>query len=148
MKRLATRLAWMLGAWLLICTWSSCGRTHTQQLLLHKTWHVVDVTPPDNGNFDIEAVRAAEQMKNGFYRDANFTFLKNGLFVSDFNGKRDTGRYTISPGGKIISLYPLQGNRIYEQIHILELSDSVLSFSTVMANFHMVLHLKAKPINP
>ncbi|MBX5438515.1 MAG: hypothetical protein IRZ29_03120, partial [Thermoflavifilum sp.] len=128
---------------LLISCLLGCGKTHTRKLLLHKTWHVINVTPPENGSFDIEAARAAEEMKNGFYRNASFTFLDNGLFFTNFNGKIDTGRYEINPGGKIISLYPLQGNKIYEQIQIQELNDSTLSFTTVMANFHMVLHLKA-----
>lgn len=143
MKRLLQKQLVLLCELVLITCMLGCGKTHTRKLLLHKTWHVVDVTPPENGNFDIEASRAAEEMKNGFYRNASFTFLDNGLFFTNFNGKIDTGRYEINPGGKIISLYPLHGNKIYEQIQIRELHDSTLSFTTIMANFYMVLHLKA-----
>ncbi|MBX6379871.1 MAG: hypothetical protein IRZ01_04220 [Thermoflavifilum aggregans] len=143
MKIMFQQQVLLLFGFALIIGLLGCGKAHTRKLLLHKTWHVVDVTPPENGNFDIEASRAAEEMKNGFYRNASFTFLDNGLFFTDFNGKTDTGRYAINPGGKIISLYPLRGNKIYEQIRIRELNDSTLSFTTVMANFDMVLHLKA-----
>ncbi|SFV34214.1 hypothetical protein [Thermoflavifilum thermophilum] len=143
MKIMLQQQVLLLLGFALITGIMGCGKAHTRKLLLHKTWHVINVTPPENGSFDIEATRAAEEMKNGFYKNASFTFLDNGLFFTDFNGKTDTGRYEINPGGKIISLYPLHGNKIYEQIRIRELNDSILSFTTVMANFDMMLHLKA-----
>lgn len=120
---------------------SSCGRSRTSKLLLQKKWEVYDVTPPA-GIFNIEDNNRADDLKNGFYKGAWFRFLPDSIFIGCFQGKADTGKYHISRNGKTISLYPRHGGTMYEQIQIQQLTPSKLEFKTVLADFHMVLHLK------
>lgn len=121
---------------------ASCGRSRTEKLLLDKTWRVYDVTPPQTGTFDVDASNEAEELKNGFYKNASFEFQTSGIFIATFSGKPDSGKFRIGYDGKIISLYPLHGDKIYEQIDIQRLTDSTLDFNTLMAKFDMTLHLK------
>lgn len=134
MKRLLLLLA-VLGL-------VSCGREQTRKKLLDKVWRVVDVTPPANGTFDVEATNEAEDLKNGFYRHATFEFRSGGLFRTRFSGKPDSGNYQISFDGTILSLYPLHGTKMYEQIRILRLTKHEFDFNTVLSRFYMTLHLK------
>jgi hypothetical protein len=120
----------------------SCGRAKTERLLLNKKWEVYNVTPPGN-TFNIEESNRAQELKSGFYRDAWFKFLPDSIFVASFGGKADTGRYEISRSGKIIALYPKGGSKMYEQMQLQQLTSEKVSFNTVIANFHMILHLKA-----
>lgn len=131
------------AALLLFClAATSCGRSETAKLLQHKKWEVYDVTPP-GGTFSIEASNRAEELRDGFYKNAWFRFLPDGLFIASFHGRADSGKYRISTGGKTISLYPEHGSRMYEQIQIRQLTRDRFSFNTLIADFHMVLHLKA-----
>lgn len=121
---------------------SSCGRSLTEKLLLNKKWEVYDVTAP--GNFDIETYNRAQDLKNGFYKNAWFQFLHDSLFITSFGGKLDSGKYHINTGGQTISLYPLQGGKMYEQIQIQKLNSHSLDFNTLISDFNMTLHLKAE----
>lgn len=123
-------------------TAASCGRSRTESLLVGKTWRVTDVTPPP-GVFNVEEANRAEELKDGFYRGAWFRFLADSVFVASLGGKTDTGRYHINATGKVISLYPKGSARMYEQIRIRELTAARFSFNTVLADFHLVLHLEA-----
>jgi hypothetical protein len=120
----------------------SCGRAKTERLLWNKKWVVYNVTPPGNA-FNIEESNRAQELKSGFYRDAWFKFLPDSVFVASFGGQADTGRYEISGNGKVIALYPKGGSKMYEQMQLQQLTAQRLSFNTVIANFHMILHLKA-----
>ncbi len=122
---------------------SSCGLKKTEELLMNKRWKVYDVTPPP-GRFNIEQSNRAKELKNGFYRDAWFEFLPDSVFVASFSGKADTAKYVIRSGGDAISLYPRYGNKIYEQIEIVQLTEDTLKFKT--ASFNMTLHLKTLPL--
>ncbi len=128
-----------------VCLLSSCGRMRTEKLLMNKRWLVYDVTPPA-GTFNIEKSNRAKELKNGFYKNAWFEFLSDSLFVASFGGKTDTGKYAIRAGGKAVSLFPRYGHTIYEQIKIKELKRDRLQFTTQIADFHMLLHLKASPL--
>jgi hypothetical protein len=121
----------------------SCGRARTEKLLLNKTWQVYDVTPPPGGGFNVEESNRAQELKEGFYKNTWFKFLPDSIFIASFNGKADSGKYHIGSDGKVIALYPKQGNKMYEQIQVQQLTDTRLSFNTVIADFHLVLHLKA-----
>ncbi|HVB02950.1 MAG TPA: hypothetical protein VNE41_04440 [Chitinophagaceae bacterium] len=121
----------------------SCGKGRTEKLLVDKQWRVTNVTPPANGNFDIEDENEAQQLKNSVYQNAWFEFTHYGIFMASFNGKLDSGDYKLNYNGKIISLYPLHGNRIYEQIQIQRLNSKELNFNTLIAHFYMTLHCKA-----
>lgn len=121
---------------------TSCGRSKTKKLLLNKKWEVYNVTPP-GGIFNVEQSNRAKELKDGFYKNAWFKFLPDSIFIASFSGKADSGKYHISAGGKTISLYPKQGNKIYEQIQIRKLTNNRLSFNTVIADFHLILHLKS-----
>lgn len=112
-------------------------------MLKGKKWEVYDVTPPA-GVFNIEDANRASDLKNGFYKDAWFKFLSGDVFVASFEGKADTGRYQISSNGKTISLYPKHGNKVYEQIQIQNLTRDKMDFNTIVADFNLVLHLKAE----
>lgn len=120
----------------------SCGRSKTKKLLLQKKWEVYDVTPPA-GVFNIEDANRASDLKQGFYKGAWFKFLPDSVFIASFGGKADTGKYSISLNGKQISLYPRHSETMYEQIQIRNLSAQQMEFNTVLANFHLVLHLKS-----
>lgn len=120
----------------------ACGKSRTEKLLWNKKWGVYNVTPPDNGTFDVEASDRAQELKNGFYKDTWFQFTEYGLFRASFGGKVDSGKYTISYDGQIISLYPLKGNKMYEQIQVKQLTRDKFDFNTVIADFHMTLHTK------
>lgn len=126
----------------LLIFWSSCGM-RTEKLLLNKKWEVYNVTPP-SGAFDLDAINRAEELKNGFYKNAWFQFLPDSVFITSFGNRLDTGKYVIRCAGKLIALYPKYGGRIYEEIQIQKLTSDKLLFNTVMADFHMTLHLKAK----
>jgi len=123
---------------------AACGKSRTEKLLLDKRWKVYDVTPPRTGVYDVDAANQAEELKNGFYKNAWFEFEQNGIFKADFAGKTDSGKFKISPGGGIISLYPLHSDKMYEQIQIQNLSDSTLRFNTLIAKFDMTLDLKTE----
>lgn len=120
----------------------ACGRAKTERLLLNKKWEVYDVTAP--GNFDIETYNRAQDLKNGFYKNAWFQFLPDSIFITSFSGKVDTGKYHINSGGQTISLYPLYGNKMYEEIQIQRLDAHFFDFNTLIADFNMTLHLKAE----
>lgn len=121
----------------------SCGRSKTEEMLKGKKWEVYDVTPPA-GAFNIEDANRASDLKNGFYKGAWFKFLPEGIFVASFEGKADTGRYQISSNGKMISLYPKNSDKVYEQIQIQHLTSNKMDFNTIVADFNLVLHLKAE----
>ncbi|MHB1922037.1 MAG: hypothetical protein ACYCOO_07350 [Chitinophagaceae bacterium] len=121
-----------------------CGKVKTSHLLENRIWVVQNITPPETMNFDIEAYNQAQDLKNGFYKNASFQFKKNGIFKATFNHIPDSGRFKVSWDGEIISLFPLTGGKSYEQIQIQQLNDSVLSFNTLIANFNMVINCKNK----
>lgn len=121
---------------------SACSKGHTEKLLWDKKWEVYNVTPPASDNFDLEAANRARDLKNGFYNGAWFQFTRYGLFRAAFGGKVDSGKYTISYDGKVISLYPLQGNKMYEQLQIQHLTKEQFDFNTVIADFKMTLHTR------
>lgn len=128
---------------LLLCgILASCGRSRTEKLLLQKKWEVYDVTPPP-GTFNIEDNNRASDLKNGFYKGAWFKFLPDSIFIASFEGKPDTGKYRISSDGKTIALYPHHSDKMYEQIQLRHLSADKMEFNTVIADFHLVLHLKS-----
>lgn len=124
---------------------TSCGKAKTEKLIMNKRWEVYDVTPPP-GLFSVEKSKRAKQLKNGFYKNAWFEFLPDSMFVASFGGKIDTAKYVIRFGGDAISLYPRYGDKIYEQIEIVKLTDEKLKFNTEVADFNMTLHLKAVPL--
>lgn len=121
---------------------ASCGRNKTKERLLNKKWEVYDVTPPE-GAFDIQDANRAKDLKNGFYKNAWFKFLPDSVFIAAFHGNPDTGKYVINFTGKTIALYPKGGNKMYEQIQIQKLTDDTFSFNTVVADFHLTLHLRS-----
>lgn len=121
---------------------ASCGKTKTEKLLVNKRWEVYDVTPPP-GPFNVEESNRAKELKNGFYKNAWFEFQQDSMFVASFGGSVDTAKYAIRSGGDAVSLYPRYGNKIYEQIEIVLLTADKLKFSTEVASFNMILHLKA-----
>ncbi|GAA4318813.1 hypothetical protein [Compostibacter hankyongensis] len=120
----------------------SCGKSSTEKKLWDKHWKVYDVTPPP-GIFDVEATHQAEDLKNGFYKNAWFQFTRDGVFRASFGGKADSGKYTISFDGKIISLYPWQGTKMYEQLRVLKLTPQQFDFNTILADFRMTLHTRS-----
>lgn len=121
----------------------SCGRAKTENLLLDKMWMVTDVTPPA-GTFNVEESNRAQDLKAGFYKDAWFKFLPDSIFVASIGGKTDTGRYHINSGGDAIRLYPAGGGKMYEQLQVQRLTANQFVFTTVIANFHLVLHLSTE----
>jgi hypothetical protein len=132
----------------LIClVLQSCGNRKTLAMLQDKYWKVTDVTPPARGNFDIEDQNQADELKQGVYRNAWFEFTGNGTFKASFDGKLDSGKYKLGANGRIISLYPLHADTVYEQIQIQRLDDHELDFNTLIARFYMTLHCQAIP-NP
>lgn len=132
---------------LLLVTLVSCGRAKTERMLLDKTWEVTDVTPPA-GAYNVEQANRARELKEGFYHGGWFRFLPDSVFVASLGGKTDTGRYRINGGGDVISLYPAGGGRMYEQIRIQYLTADRFRFTTVLADFHLVLHLRAAGAPP
>src|SRR5690242_11812442 len=67
---------------LMLClAFASCGRNQTAKLLQGKKWEVYDVTPP-GGTFSIEASNRAQELKDGFYKNAWFRFLPDGIFIA------------------------------------------------------------------
>ena len=123
----------------------ACGKNKTAWLLENKHWKVYNVTPPATGTFDIDAANEAEELKNGFYKNAQFEFVSNGIYRTTFGGKIDSGKFKINYDGKIISLYPLHGNKMYEQIQLQKLTDNEMNFNTLIADFYMTLNLKSSP---
>ncbi len=140
-KRPGARI--LLLALLLVA--SGCGKQRTLRLLTAKRWKVTNVTPPRNGNFDIEDQNQAQAYKEGVYRNAWFEFSPAGIFRASFDGKVDSGKYRVSGSGKLISLYPLHADTLYEQIQIQVLDTGELDFNTLIASFYMTLHCKPIP---
>lgn len=133
----------LLPVFLSLLLLAACGRARTEKLLTTTVWAVTDVTPPPGSGFNIEDKQRAEELKEGFYRGAWFRFLADSLFVAHFGNRTDTGKYAISASGKTIQLYPRQGGQMYEQLQILELTKDRLAFNTLLADFHLTLHLRA-----
>ncbi len=123
---------------------TACGKGRTEKQLLDKRWKVYDVTPPQTGVYDVDAANQADELKNGFYKNAWFEFEQNGIFKANFAGKTDSGKFKVSRDGEIISLYPLHSSKMYEQIQIQQLSASTLRFNTLIAKFDMTLDLKTE----
>lgn len=121
----------------------SCGRSKTEKLLLNKKWMVTDVTQPA-GNFNVEEANQARELKEGFYKNGWFKFLPDSVFIASLGGHTDTGKYHINLGGDAISLYPKSGGAMYEQIRVQRLSENKLVFNTIIADFHLVLHLSTQ----
>lgn len=124
---------------------TGCFQQRTLKDLAGKRWYVVNVTPPDQGGFNIEQFDRARDLKNGFYQGAWFYFGKDSLFQACFQGTVDTGKYALGRNGKVISLFPKTGGSMYEQIEIQSISDSTFEFNTVISSFRMTLHLKSYP---
>lgn len=138
----------LFSGYLLVCLLlllAGCFRERTWKLLEQKRWYVINVTPPDEGGFNIEMFDKAQALKNGFYKGAWFYFGKDSLFEACFQGKVDTGNYALQGNGRIISLFPKQGGAMYEQIQIQNISDSTFDFNTVISSFKMTLHLTTHP---
>jgi len=135
--------ACVLLALLAVAAVASCGRSKTTNLLLDKQWMVTDVTPP-SGTFNVEQSNRAQDLKAGFYKGAWFKFMPDSIFVASLGGRTDTGRYHINATGDVISLYPAGGGRMYEQLQIQRLTLNQFVFTTVIADFHLVLHLSTE----
>lgn len=144
MKALRDLSSVIIPAFLLLLL-TGCFRARTRKLLEQKRWYVVNVTPPDEGGFNIEMFDKARDLKNGFYKGSWFYFGKDSLFEACFQGKIDTGKYALGADGRVLSLFPKKGGPIYEQIQIQQLSDSTFDFNTVISSFKMTLHLKTRP---
>lgn len=117
--------------------------TQTKKLLVNKTWKVIDVQVPKEIPFDVQNYDQAAALKNGFYKNASFEFKPDGTFIATFQNKPDTGRYRVTNNGHSVELRPQKGNKVYEHLEIVEISQEELAFKTLIdKDFKFILLCK------
>jgi hypothetical protein len=121
----------------------ACGSGKTNGLLQHKKWKVYDVTVPPSDPYNNVQVTQAKDLKSGYYSDAYYQFLNNGLFIATIGGQPDSGRYKLLSNGRIISITAANGLRSSEHlVEVTKLSETEFDMKVKSGDYHFVLHTR------
>lgn len=122
---------------------AGCGSGNAEALLKNKKWKVFDVTVPAKDPYDNLQVGQAKDLKNGYYSDAYYQFLDDGLFIATIAGVPDSGRYQLLSNGKVISVTGASGSRKAEHlVEVEELTETKFSMKVRSGDYHFILHTK------
>lgn len=126
-----------------IITLMACGSGKTNTLLKNKKWKVYDVTIPAKDGYNAVQVTQAKDLKNGYYSDAYYQFLDNGLFIATIAGQPDSGRYKLLSNGSIISITAANGDRKAEHlVEVVKLSDELFDMKVESGDYHFILRTR------
>jgi len=126
-----------------IITLMSCGSGKTNTLLKNKKWKVYDVTIPAKDGYNAVQVTQAKDLKNGYYSDAYYQFLDDGLFIATIAGQPDSGRYKLLSNGSIISITAANGDRKAEHlVEVVKLSDELFDMKVESGDYHFILRTR------
>ncbi|SIN67030.1 hypothetical protein [Chitinophaga niabensis] len=121
----------------------ACGSGKTNTLLKNKKWKVYDVTIPAKDGYNAVQVTQAKDLKNGYYSDAYYQFLDNGLFIATIAGQPDSGRYNLLSNGSIISITAANGDRNAEHlVEVVKLSDELFDMKVASGDYHFILRTR------
>jgi len=124
-------------------TLMACGSGKTNTLLKNKKWKVYDVTIPAKDGYNAVQVTQAKDLKNGYYSDAYYQFLDNGLFIATIAGQPDSGRYNLLSNGSIISITAANGDRNSEHlVEVIKLSDELFDMKVASGDYHFILRTR------
>lgn len=122
---------------------AACSSGKTNELLQHKKWKVYDVSVPASEPYNNVQVTQANDLKNGYYSDAYYQFLDNGLFIATIAGRPDSGRYKLLSNGRIISITAANGQRSTEHlIEVTKLNESEFNMKVQSGEYHFILHTR------
>jgi hypothetical protein len=121
----------------------ACGSGKTNTLLKNKKWKVYDVTIPAKDGYNAAQVIQAKDLKNGYYSDAYYQFLDDGLFIATIAGQPDSGRYTLLSNGSIISITAANGDRKAEHlVEVVKLNDELFDMKVASGDYHFILRTR------
>lgn len=121
----------------------ACGSGKTDALLKNKKWKVYDVTIPAKDGYNAVQVTQAKDLKDGYYSDAYYQFLDNGLFIATIAGKPDSGRYKLLSNGGIISITAANGARNAEHlVEVVKLDDELFDMKVASGEYHFILRTR------
>ena len=122
---------------------SACGSGKTGELLRDKKWKVYDVSVPASDPYNNIQVTQAKDLKNGYYSDAYYQFLPDGLFIATIAGQPDSGRYKLLSNGRIISITAANGSRNSEHlIEVTDLNENEFDMKVKSGDYHFILHTR------
>lgn len=121
----------------------ACGSGKTDTLLRNKKWKVYDVTIPAKDGYNAVQVSQAKDLKSGYYSDAYYEFLDNGLFVATIAGKPDSGKYKLLSNGSIISITAANGERNAEHlVEVVKLDEGLFDMKVESGDYHFILRTR------
>lgn len=121
----------------------ACGSGKTDALLKNKKWKVYDVTIPAKDGYNAVQVTQAKDLKGGYYSDAYYQFLDNGLFIATIAGKPDSGRYKLLSNGGIISITAANGARNAEHlVEVVKLDEELFDMKVESGEYHFILRTR------
>lgn len=121
----------------------ACGAGKTDALLKNKKWKVYDVTIPAKDGYNNVQVTQAKDLKDGYYSDAYYQFLDNGLFIATIAGKPDSGRYKLLSNGGIISITAANGARNAEHlVEVVKLDNELFDMKVESGEYHFILRTR------
>lgn len=121
----------------------ACGSGKTDALLKNKKWKVYDVTIPAKDGYNAVQVTQAKDLKDGYYSDAYYQFLDNGLFIATIAGKPDSGRYKLLSNGGIISITAANGERNAEHlVEVVKLDNELFDMKVESGEYHFILRTR------
>ncbi|WP_119079901.1 hypothetical protein [Chitinophaga alhagiae] len=136
-------MKYLLTAPVLALLLAACGSGKTDALLQHKKWKVYDVTVPASAPYNNTQVTQAKDLKSGYYSDACYQFLDNGLFIATIAGQPDSGRYKLLSNGRIISITSANGSRSSEHlVEVTALTEDEFDMKVKSGDYHFILHTR------
>ncbi|WP_346319516.1 hypothetical protein [Chitinophaga sp. YIM B06452] len=127
----------------LAAIFASCSSGKTNALLQHKKWKVYDVAVPPSDPYNNAQITQARDLKDGYYSDAHYQFLDNGLFIATIAGVPDSGKYTLLSNGKIISITSSNGSRNAEHlVEIEKLDENNFDMKVASGDYHFILRTR------
>lgn len=122
---------------------TACNSSKTDKLLKHKKWKVYDVAIPSGDPYSNEQITQAKDLKSGYYSNAYYQFLDNGLFIATIAGVPDSGRYELLSNGKIISITGASGSRKAEHlVEVQKLDEKHFDMKVSTGEYHFILRTR------
>ncbi len=127
----------------LAAVFASCSSGKTNSLLQHKKWKVYDVAVPSSDPYNNAQITQARDLKDGYYSDAYYQFLDNGLFIATIAGVPDSGKYELLSNGKIISITSPTGSRNAEHlVEVEKLDENNFDMKVASGDYHFILRTR------
>lgn len=122
---------------------AACSGGKTDTLLKHKKWKVYDVAVPPSDPYNNDQITQAKDLKSGYYSDAYYQFLDDGLFIATIAGVPDSGRYKLLSNGKVISITSSNGSRNAEHlVEVQKLDENNFDMKVASGDYHFILRTR------